>query len=157
MAILIHKVTSSIVWNEPFFSEYLDIRLYVIPYYVHTGVFIRFMGVELTNISRVCLSDIGEQPPLANQTVGVPDTEEGPALVCVTDNPNCCRPVDTSGSGGMGDWMLNGFPVPGSNNEPTSRIHKNRGTRLVRMNYRPGVEGAKPCFVSDGRILLHGT
>ncbi len=108
------------------------------------------MGVELTDgISRVCLSDIGEQPSLANPTVGVPDTEEGPALVCVTDKPNCCRPVETSGSGAMGDWMLNGFPV-GSNNEPTSRIYRNRGTGLVRMNYRPNVEGANLAVMITG-------
>ncbi len=91
-----------------------------------------------------------ESSQLANPTVGVPDTEEGPTLVCVTDKPNCCRAVDTSGSGAMGDWMLNGFPVPGSNNEPTSRIHRNRGTRLVRMNYRPGVEGANLAVLVTG-------
>ncbi len=116
------------------------------------GVFIRFMGVELTdNISRVCLSDIGEQPPPANITVGVPDTEEGPALVCVTDNPNCCRPVDTSGSGAMGDWTLNRvFAVPGSKDAPESRIYRNRGTGLVRMNYRPNVEGADLAVIVTG-------
>ncbi len=121
----------------------MNINLYVIPYYVHAGVFIRFMGVELTDgISQVCLSDIGEQPSLANAMVGVPDTEEGPTLVCVTDNPNCCRPVDSGGSGAMGDWILNGFPVPSSNDAPSSRIYTNRGTGLVRINYRPNVEGA---------------
>ncbi len=108
------------------------------------------MGVELPNISRVCLSNIGEQPSLANETVGVPETEEGPALVCVTDKPNCWRPVDTSGSGAMGDWMLNGFPIPGRNNAPSSRIYRNRGTGLVRMNYRPGVEGANLALLVMG-------
>ncbi len=53
------------------------------------------MGQELTpGISQVCQSDIREQPSQAYATVGVPDREEGPALVCITNNPNCCRPVD---------------------------------------------------------------
>ncbi len=109
------------------------------------------MGVELTNISRVCLRDIGEQPSLANATAGVPDTEEGPALVCVTDNPNCCRPVDTNGSGAMGEWRRNGFAVPGGNDAPSSRIYRNRGTGLVRMNYRPNVEGADLAVMITGK------
>ncbi len=108
----------------------------------HTGVSIRFMGQELTpGISQVCLSDIGEQPQQANPMAGVPDTVEGPALVCVTDNPNCCRAVDHPGTVQVGQWTVNGFTAPGMNAEPLARVYSNRGTGLVRINYRPNVEG----------------
>ncbi len=103
------------------------------------------MGQELTpGISQVCLSDIGEQLPRANPTAGVPDREEGPALVCVTDNRNCCRPVDNPNGGEVGDWTINGYPnVPGMNGGPPAPLlYRNRGTGLVRINARPGVEDA---------------
>ncbi len=58
----------------------MDISIF---FKLHTGVSIRLMGQELTSgISRVFLSDIGEQLSRANRTVGVPDTVEGTALVC---------------------------------------------------------------------------
>ncbi len=98
----------------------------------HTCVSIRLMGQELTSgISQVCLSDIGEQPSRANATAGVPDTVEGPALVCVTNNPNCCRSVDNPNGGGVGEWTINGFIIPGINANPSSRFYRNRGTGLV--------------------------
>ena len=100
------------------------------------------MGQELTpGISQVCLSHIGEQPQQDNPTAGVPDTEEGPALVCATNNSNCCRPVDHPGMGQVGQWSVNGFIPPGMNAEPLARVYTNRGTGLVRINYRPNVEG----------------
>ncbi len=109
----------------------------------HTGVSIRLMGQELTSgISQVCLSDIGEQPSRANATMGVPDTVEGPALVCVTNNRNCCRPVDNPNGGGVGDWTINGFPAPGINAVPLARVYRNRGTGLVRINAQSGIEDA---------------
>ena len=118
----------------------------------HTGVSIRFMGVELTSgISRVCLSDIGEQPSQANATAGVPDTVEGPALVCVTNNRNCCRPVDNPNGRGVGNWTINGFSAPGMYANPQSRIYRNQGTGLVRINYRPSAEGADPPLVLIGQ------
>ncbi|XP_064396286.1 uncharacterized protein LOC135343224 [Halichondria panicea] len=118
----------------------------------HNGVSIRFMGVELTRgISRVCLSDIGEQLPGAKAMVGVPDTVEGPALVCVTNNPNCCRSVDNPNGGGVGDWTINGFSAPGMYANPQSRIYRNRGTGLVRINYQPSTEGADPPLVLIGQ------
>ncbi len=108
----------------------------------HTGVSIRFMGQELTSgISQVCLSDIGEQPSRANISDGIPDTVEGTALVCVTNNPNCCRPVDHPGTGTIGQWTINGFTAPGMNAEPLACVYSNRGTGLVRINYRPNAEG----------------
>ncbi len=102
------------------------------------------MGVQLTSGSQVCLSNIGQQPSRANATRGIPDTVEGTALVCVTDNPDCCRPVDhpNTGTGGLGNWVVNGFPVQRMNADPPPRIYMNRGTGLVRINYRPSVEGA---------------
>ena len=103
------------------------------------------MEQELTpGISQVCLSDIGEQPSQAYVAVGVPDTDEGPSLVCVTDNRNCCRPVDNPNGGQVGDWTINGYPnVPGMNGGPPAPLlYRNRGTGLVRINARPGVEDA---------------
>ncbi len=118
----------------------------------HTGVSIRFMGVELTSgISRVCLSDIGEQPSRANATAGVPDTVEGPALVCVTNNRNCCRPVDNPNGGAVGEWTINGFKAPRMNAEPLACVYSNRGTGLVRINYRPSTEGADPPLLLIGQ------
>ena len=108
---------------------------------MHTGVSIRLMGQELTNVSQVCLSYIGQQLSRANATRGIPDTVEGPALVCVTNNPNCCRPVDNPNGGPVGEWTINGFLVPGINADPSSRLYRNRGTGLLRINYRPSTEG----------------
>ncbi len=109
------------------------------------------MGQELTpSISRVCLSHIGEQPQQANAMAGVPDREEGPALVCATNNSSCCRPVDHPGTGTIGEWEINGFQAPSRNANPPPRIYTNRGTGLVRINYRPNVEGA------DLNVLLTG-
>ena len=104
------------------------------------GVSIRLRGQELTNGSQVCLSNIG-QLSRANVTAGVPDTVEGTALVCATNNRNCCRPVDNPNGGGVGEWKINGFSVPGMNAVPLARLYRNRGTGLVRINYRPNVEG----------------
>ncbi len=121
----------------------MDISIFFNMNILHTGVSIRLMGQELTSgISRVCLSDIGEQLSQANASDGIPDTVEGPALVCVTNNPNCCRPVDNPNGGAVGEWRVNEFPVPGMNENPPSRIYRNRGTGLLRINYRPNVEGA---------------
>ncbi len=107
------------------------------------------MGQELTpGISRVCLSHIGELSR-ANASDG-PDTVEGTALVCVTNNPNCCRPVDHPGTGTIGEWTIRGFPALQMNAVPPPRIYTNRGTGLVRINYRPNVEGA------DLNVLLTG-
>ncbi len=107
----------------------------------HAGVSIRFMGQELTpGISQVCLSHIGEQLSRANASDG-PDTVEGTALVCVTNNPNCCRPVDHPNTGAVGEWTINGFTAPRMNAKPLARVYSNRGTGLVRINYRPSVEG----------------
>ena len=99
------------------------------------------MGQELTpGISQVCLSHIGEQLSRANASDG-PDTVEGTALVCVTNNPNCCRPVDHPNTGVVGEWTINGFTAPRMNAKPLARVYSNRGTGLVRINYRPSVEG----------------
>ncbi len=103
---------------------------------------LRLRGQELTSGSQVCLSNIGEQLSRANASDGIPDTVEGTALVCVTNNRNCCRPVDNPNGGGVGEWIVNGFRVFGMNENPSARIYRNRGTGLVRINYRPGVEGA---------------
>ncbi len=110
------------------------------------------MGVELTDgISQVCLSDIGEQLSPTMAMVGVPDTEEGPTLVCVTDNPNCCRTVDNDSNGAMGDWTINRFPAPGIAADPPPRIYRNRGTGLVRINYRPNAEDADLAVIITGK------
>ncbi len=111
------------------------------------------MGVELTSgISQVCLSDIGEQltQDIYNQSDGIPDTVEGTALVCVTNNRNCCRPVDNPNGGVVGDWTINGFQAPSFFGNPRPRIYRNRGTGLVRINYRPSAEGADPPLVLTG-------
>ncbi len=113
--------------------------------------------MELTSgISLVCLRDIGEQLSRANATVGVPDTVEGTALVCVTNNPNCCRPVDNPNGGAVGEWTINGFIIPGINADPSSRLYRNRGTGLVRINHRPSAEGNPPTKC-NWTILLHNT
>ncbi|XP_064396285.1 uncharacterized protein LOC135343222 isoform X2 [Halichondria panicea] len=129
----------------------------VLPFFImmwmvnsQNGVSIRLMGQELTSgISQVCLSDIGEQPSRANISDGVPDTVEGTALVCVTDNPNCCRPVDNPNGGAVGEWRVNEFPVPGMNENPSSRIYRNRGTGQVRINHRPSTEGTAMSVIGE--------
>ena len=90
-----------------------------------------FMGATLlvNGTGKVCVSDIGH---------GSDDpTEAGNALVCVTDNTMCCRGVDST-SVGMGEWFINEMIVPGLFMSRNTKIYKNRGTGLVRLNVVAG-------------------
>ena len=97
-------------------------------------MFIELNGTRLNNSSVILLTDIGEQ--LSGPT-SEPDTVRGDALVCVTDNPNCCRVADGSaGTTGVGEWLFpGGDEVPGIGGSATNMgIYRNRGTSLVRLN-----------------------
>ena len=80
------------------------------------------------------------------------DISEGDdALLCVTDQPACCRPpyTDPSGVSAVGNWFF-----PNGTRVPTSVVswdfHRTRGQSVVRLQRRRGGEdGIYHCTISD--------
>ena len=117
-----------------------------------TVVYVFISGVRFTlggtthqNNSLVTLEDIGE---------------DGNALLCVTDEPACCRRADVpAGMEALGDWFFpNGTTVPnaiigfvggGTSGVPIIwEFYRNRGPSVVRMNRRRGgVTGIYRCEI----------
>ena len=73
------------------------------------------------------------------------------ALLCVTDQPACCRPpyTDPLGSRTIGNWFLpNGTRVPSSGSQWD--FHRTRGGMVLLLHRRRGgVEGIYSCVVPD--------
>ena len=77
--------------------------------------------------------------------------EADDALLCVTDQPACCRPpfTDSIGQSALGNWFL-----PNGTRVPTSYIqwdfHRTRGQSVVRLQRRRGgEEGIYSCVIPD--------
>ena len=73
------------------------------------------------------------------------------ALLCVTDQPACCRPpyTDPIGVSAVGNWFFpNGTRVPTSGVQWD--IHRTRGQSVVRLQRRRGgEEGIYHCAIPD--------
>ena len=87
-----------------------------------------------------------------NSLVSLKDIGEGDeALNCMTDQPACCRPPYTNGSGQqvLGNWFFpNGSRVPNSGEQ--SNFHRTRSQSVVRLHRRRGGEdGIYSCVVPD--------
>ena len=100
------------------------------------GVRFSLRGTTYQNNSIVSLGDIGE---------GVN------ALLCVTDQPACCRRpyTDSIGVSALGNWFFpNGTRVPNSGFQWD--IHRTRGQSVVRLQRRRGgEEGIYSCMIPD--------
>ena len=68
------------------------------------------------------------------------------ALICVTDQPACCRPPH---SGAIGNWFFpNGTRVPSSGMQWD--LHRTRGQMVILLHRRRGGEnGIYSCVVPD--------
>ena len=109
-------------------------------YCLLSGVHFRFKGNSYPNNSIFAVKEIGQHEN---------------ALMCVTDNANCCNSGDPS----RGEWF---FPNGSSLNPSNSgdRLFRDRGIQFVRLNQResitfPGIATGKyQCQVPDanGRI-----
>ena len=92
-------------------------------------------GTTYQNNSVVTLEDIGEGDD---------------ALLCITDQPNCCRPPYTSENGQViGRWFFpNGTRVPSKSTE--WNFYRDRGLGVVHLQRRRGgAEGLYRCEISD--------
>ena len=92
-------------------------------------------GTTYQNNSLVALEDIGEG---------------GDALLCMTDQPACCRHPYTGAMGpAIGDWYFpNGTGVPSSNNQWD--FHRTRGQMVVYLHRKRGGEnGIYRCVIPD--------
>ena len=76
--------------------------------------------------------------------------EDAHALLCITDQRNCCLPPYTGEMGPLvlGNWFFpNGTRVPSSDRRD---IYKDRGQSVVRLNRRRGgEEGIYHCEIPD--------
>ena len=92
-----------------------------------------------------------------NSVVTLEDIGEGnDALLCITDQCNCCRPPHTGGVGSaIGNWFFpNGTRVPSESLVPSVGkqwdFYRNRGWSVVRLNRRRGgEEGIYRCEIPD--------
>ena len=87
-------------------------------------------GTTYQNNSVITLEDIGEGDD---------------ALLCITDQRNCCRNADTGVV--FGNWFFpNGARVPSE----TVNIYRTRGQGVVRLHRRRGgAEGLYRCEIPD--------
>ena len=92
-------------------------------------------GTTYQNNSVITLEDIGER---------------GDALLCITDQPNCCRPHYTGENGQViGNWFFpNGTRVPSKSTE--WNLYRDRGLSVVRLHRRRGGdEGLYRCEIPN--------
>ena len=87
-----------------------------------------------------------------NSVVTLEDIGEGDdALLCITDQRNCCRYPHTGEMGPLvsGNWFFpDGTRVPSSNSQWD--IYRNRGQSVVRLHRRRGgEEGIYHCEIPD--------
>ena len=75
--------------------------------------------------------------------------EGGTALLCMTDQPACCRPPYTVGKSAIGNWYFpNGSRVLSSG--MNWNFHRTRGQSVVFLQRRRGgVVGVYRCVISD--------
>ena len=93
-------------------------------------------GTTYKNNSLVTLEDIGDGKN---------------ALLCITDQPACCRPpfTDATGQPTLGNWFFpNGTRVP--SNRLQWDFHRTRDHMVVTLNLRrSGEDGVYYCVVRD--------
>ena len=103
------------------------------------GVRFSLRGITYQNNSLVTLEDIGEWDY---------------ALLCVTDQPVCCRPPYTGEIGSfLGNWF---FPNETRLHSSWSQwdLYRDRGQMLVNMHRRRGgVSGIYHCVIPDAMNL----
>ena len=136
---------------EPLYSEHhsqLEIWRKFPTTNTMTLVFLVFLvailnGTTYQNNSIVTLEDIGEG---------------GDALLCLTNQPACCR---TSNTGDvekfMGNWYFpNGTKLPGDTTSGAEwDFFRARGQMVIRMNRRKGgVEGIYRCEIPDAMNVI---
>ena len=82
-------------------------------------------GEVYGNNSDILITNIGEE------------NEE--ALLCTTDNSQCCSSPDTpSGGGALGEWLYpNGSPI--GENDHIQGFYRNSGPAKVRLSRREGI------------------
>jgi len=103
------------------------------------GVRFSLRGITYQNNSLVTLEDIGEWDY---------------ALLCVTDQPVCCRPPYTGEIRSfLGNWFFpNETTLPSS--WPQWDLYRDRGQMLVNMHRRRGgVSGIYHCVIPDSMNL----
>ena len=77
------------------------------------------------------------------------------ALLCLTDQPACCRPPYTGAMGlAIGNWFFpNGTRVPSSGSQ--WGLHRTRGQMLVSLHRRRGREdGVYRCEIPDAMDVI---
>ena len=97
------------------------------------GIGLSLNGICIANYGYVDVNDIGEG--------------DDNALLCYTDNTDCCR------SYLAGEWYYpSGMKVETDGRSEGAEFYRNRGTRVVRLNYRQGSfteRGLFKCEVPD--------
>ena len=88
---------------------------------------------------------------LNNSVVAINDIGEGDnALLCMTDKPDCCSPLN--GTIAQGEYYFpNNSSVPNGHNKNNS-LYRNRGPQVVRLNRRNNVlspTGVYRCEIPD--------
>ena len=72
------------------------------------------------------------------------------ALLCLTNNTQCCRGPDNLNGGGLGEWYFpDGTLVPSGN---TFSIYRNRNRSTVQLNRRNNAQsptGVYRCEIPD--------
>ena len=105
-------------------------------------------------LSCVCIAvqfQLGDQTYSNDSEVLLTDIGEGDnALLCLTDNTQCCRGGDNPNGGGLGEWYFpDGTLVPTGNN---TNIYRNRDLSAVRLNRKNNAQspiGVYRCEVPD--------
>ena len=89
------------------------------------------------------------QTYLNNSIVAINDIGEGEnALLCVTDNPDCCKPPN--GDTSQGEFYYPDNTAVGFSS--TNSLYRNRDTQVVRLNRRngtPSTTGIYRCEIPD--------
>ena len=97
-------------------------------------------GTTYQNNSVITLEDIGEGDD---------------ALLCITDQRNCCRNADAGVV--FGNWFFpNGVRVPSETvNDTRWNIYRTRGQSVVRLHRRRGgAEGIYHCEIPDTSNII---
>ena len=93
-------------------------------------------GVHYANNSEVLLTDIGEG---------------GNALLCLTNNTQCCRGTDNPHGAGLGEWYFPNGSTP-RGHAFGNRIYRNRGPGVVQLNRKNDAQsptGVYRCEIPD--------
>ena len=102
-----------------------------------TDITFQLSGVFYANNSNVAIGDIGEGDN---------------ALLCQTNNTQCCRGSDNPNGGPLGEWYFpDGTPVP-DGTDASRDIFRSRASSVVRLNRRNNATsptGVYRCEIPD--------